>query len=46
MNAMIVLDLFTTFPENENGSEEPFLGENIKLLFRLFLFQAIPAGRN
>jgi hypothetical protein len=36
----------TTFPENENGPEEPFPGENIKLLSCLWLFRPIPIGRN
>jgi hypothetical protein len=45
LKEVVVLDLNTTFPANENGSEEPFLDENIKLLCYLS-FPINPAVRN
>jgi hypothetical protein len=45
LKEVVALDLNTTFPANKNGSEEPFLDENIKLLCYLLL-PINPAVRN
>jgi hypothetical protein len=45
LKEVLTLDLNTTLPANENGSEEPFLNQNIKrLCYRLLPIN--PAVRN
>jgi hypothetical protein len=45
LKELVAFDLKTKFPANENGSEEPFLDEKIKLLCYLLL-PINPAVRN